>query len=158
MSMPQHFHIVVISHALKRGGEIAGTVAALLGASDSEIRPYVVPAATLGECRLELSEALAHRGFIFCQAVPPQFFDPRSIDLWLAVNPRGKQLARRMVQDSGPPPDNYYRRAFPDPVQAFGSEIPYPSDEVNLNEWIDEMQVLTRAWRDRIWKAFGDSS
>ena len=158
MSMPQHFHVVIICETFGYGGEIAAATTTLLRAPDRGIQPYIVAAATHGTIRLALSEALASRGLVLFRPVPPQFFDPRSIDLWLALDHLGEIIARRMIDESGPAPIGFYRHPFPDPVARFGSPIENPPAEARLEKWLDKLSDETKLWRERIWNAFEDSS
>jgi hypothetical protein len=158
MSMPQHFQVVVIQWSSLLGGEIAGAATTLLRAPEQAFHPYIVAAATHGSCRLALSEALASRGLILWRPVPPYFFDPRSVDLWLALDETAESFARRRIEESGPAPRGFYRNVFPDPVQRLGTTIADPPGSERLGEWLDELQSVIEPWRERIWNAFYDSS
>jgi hypothetical protein len=158
VSMPQFFNVVVLHEGSPWGGEIAGAAATLLRAPEKGIKPCIVAAATHGRCRVALSEALNSRGLILWRAVPPHFFDARSIDLWLALDDRAESVANRRIRDSGPAPRGFYRNVFPDPVQSFGAPIADPPDTPHLDRWLDELHSATGPWRERIWKAFYDSS
>lgn len=158
MSMPQHFSVVVINEESPYGGEVAGAATTLLRAPERGIQPYIVAAATHGRCRLALNEVLSARRLMLWRPVPPQFLDPRAIDLWLALDEIAESVARRMIQESGPAPSRFYRHVFPDPVQSLGIQISHPPSKRHLDKWLDELRAATRPWRERIWEAFYDSS
>jgi hypothetical protein len=158
MSMPQYFNVVVICAISGYGGEISAATTTLLRAPERGIQPHIVAAAIHGSIRPALSEALATRGLVLFRPVPPDFLDPRSIDLWLALDDLGEKIARRMIDKSGPAPSGFYRHPFPDPVVRFGAPIENPPGGARLESWLDKLSDETKPWRERIWKAFQDSS
>jgi len=160
MSMPQHFHVVVICERYPNGSEVAAAVTSLLKCFQDTrgIRPYLVAAATFGTCRLALSNTLSSRGIILSEPVQPSSLNPKMIDLWLALDDNGKNTARRMIAHSGPAPSGFYRNVFPDPIATFDSLIPEPPSDRSLIEWLDTLSNLVEPWRNRLWKAFCDSS
>ena len=117
---------------------------------------YIVAAATHGTCRLILSKTFASRGLILFRPVPPQFFDPKSVDLWLALDDDAETLARWLINESGPAPSGFYRNVFPDAVARLG--VPIPHTENSLEEWLDKLATSIKPWRERIWSAFYGSS
>jgi hypothetical protein len=84
--------------------------------------------------------------------------DPRSIDLWLALDDSAEAAARWKIDESGPSPNSFYRRAFPDTVKSFGTHIASPPPGKHLDEWLNEIESAVIPWRVQIWKAFEDSS
>lgn len=159
MSMPQHFTVVVISNEYDHGCEMAGAVTSLLkGVRARAIQPYLAAASLHGYCRLSLSNALAARGILFCEPVKPHMINPQSVDLWIALEERGAERARSLIEHYGPAPSGFYRHPFPEVVQPYGSPIPTPPSDDGLDAWLDSLLPTVEAWRKRIWDAFYDSS
>jgi hypothetical protein len=158
MSMPRHFFVAVISGRHHTGGEVAATVTSLFAFSGDTIQPYLVACATHKYCRPALTSALASRGLIFSRPVDPWFLNPKTIHLWLALDPLGGSTARSIIKEFGRSPKGFYRQLFPDPVVDFGSPIPEPETQERLPDWIDLLTTFVEPWQRRLWEAFGDSS
>ena len=158
MSMPQHFYVAVISDRHPNGGEIAATVTTLLSDFEDPIQPYLAACATHRDCWLALSRALTSRGLIFSRPVDPWYLNPKTINLWLALDHYGENTARRVIKEFGRAPKGFYRHVFPDPVVEFGSALPEPESEGGLGDWIDLLAGLVEPWKRRLWQAFCDSS
>jgi len=92
-------------------------------------------------------------------AVSYQVVDVRRVDLWLALDATAAERARILVMHNGPPPSNFYRGVFPDPVVPCGFEIPYmPSVKESFDKWLNFLAERLQPWRERIWNAYRDSS
>ena len=158
MSMPQHFLVAVISGRHPTGGEVAATVTSLFGLLGNTIEPYLAACATHKNCRPALATALAARGLVLPQPINPWFLNPKTVHLWLALDPLGENTARQIIKEFGRSRKGFYRQLFPDPVVGFGSPIPEPETEDRLPHWIDLLALLVEPWKQRLWDAFGDSS
>jgi hypothetical protein len=158
VGMPQYFSIVAISGREPAGGELATAVATMLFPSRSGIQPSCAAAAVDTSCRLELIELLVERGLQAHRADLPGTLDPRSVDLWVALDSEGEALARRLVSEHGPAPDGFYRRLFPEPIVQFGSCLPQLPEASQLDAWLASLDSLLEPWRERLWAAFRESS
>jgi len=158
MSMPRHFLVAIISGRHHTGGEVAATVTSLFGFRGDAIEPYLAACATHKHCRPALADTLAARGLAFVRPIDPWFFNPKTVHLWLALDPLGENIARQVIKEFGRSKKGFYSQLFPDPVVGFGSTIPEPEIEERLPQWIDLLAPLVQPWKQRIWDAFGDSS
>ena len=92
-------------------------------------------------------------------AVSYQVMDARRVDLWLALDASAIESAYIYLLHNGPPPKNFYRGVFPDPVVPCGFELPYmPSSKTGFDEWLTFLVENLKPWRERIWDVYRDSS
>jgi hypothetical protein len=88
-----------------------------------------------------------------------QIVDARRVDIWLALDPVAAGHARTYIINNGPPPNNYYRGIFPDPVVPCGFNLPHrPSTKKGFDEWLNFLMENLRSWKERIWEIYRDSS
>ena len=158
MSMPQFFTIVVVDE----DGTVSPTVTAILGGPGLHgVSPYILPVYVFADVPLTHAfvEYAYEHDLPIMQAIAFDLIDPTEVDLWIALSPRAEVVVRRRVDESGPAPDNFYRHPFPDPVVQCGFSVPpYPKHGAGVDVWFDELRDLFAAWKDRIMRAFSDSS
>lgn len=152
-----HLNVVVVGER----SEIAGIAAAVLRGDDIEgITPKILAACTLlsNEKSTFFISGIKHK-FPIPVAVPCQYINPREIDLWMALDDASEKDVRRILQIYGPPPDNFYRGVFRDPVAMCGFNVrSIPSSKEGIDDWLDYLIENLKPWKKRIWDAFSDSS
>ena len=155
MSMPQSFTIIVTSEK----GEYAAAVASVLDPSIGiGYCPEIIAVSTLGIQNRKIYSEGMDLGYHINSTIGIYLVDPKVVDLWLALDNDGEELARRWIRQKGPAPKTYYRSWFPDPVVRCEVELPNMYHYDLLGIWIREIDTLMRPWRNKILQAYGESS
>ncbi|MCE9644469.1 MAG: hypothetical protein K8S20_00605 [Chloroflexi bacterium] len=157
MSMPMHLSVVVVAER----SELAGIAAAVLpGKNIGGINPRILAASSSLSNEKSIFFLSGDKHKILINVAPPcHFINPKRIDLWIALDDESEKDARRNIELYGPPPDNFYRGVFRDPVAMCGFKIPaIPSSKSGIDAWLDELIGNLEPWRKQIWDAFSDSS
>jgi hypothetical protein len=156
--MPQFFSVVVVDD----DGSLSPTVTAILGGPGLHgVSPYFLPAYVFAAVPFThgFVEFAYEHDLRIMQAIALEMIDPREVDLWIVLSPGAEVVVRRRVDEAGPAPDNFYRHPFPDPVVQCGFSVPaYPKHGAGVDLWFDELRDLFAPWKDRIMRAFSDSS
>jgi hypothetical protein len=157
MSVPMPLDVVVIGNR----GDVAGIAAAILrgeefGGYNPRISAAWVMVSTDKSAFFATGEG---RKLNVDIATSYQLMDARRVDLWLALDATSAESARIYIMHNGPPPNNFYRGVFPDPVVPCGFEIPHmPSTKMAFADWLDLLTENLKPWRERIWNVYRDSS
>lgn len=157
MSIPQSLTVVVVS----KSSEIAGIATAVLCRKDiGGYNPLMVAAfVRAGRKKSIFFVAGAQRKIPIVVATPYHLINPGRVDLWLALDTKTEEIVRGHIRRNGPPPDNFYRTQFPDPVVGCGFDVRgIPSTREGMDPWLDYLTEQFKPWKERIWKAYGDSS
>lgn len=160
MSMPQHFVVAVICGKGSTRGEKASAVAAILTGPNKkrEIAPDIFPVA-FGRCRPRLFQYAKSKGYIIRHnPLHSLLVKSKEIDLWLALDEDGVQKAQKRIRQQGISSTAVYREIFPEPVLYCGFPVPEPPSEPIFEEWFSSLVEKFTPWKERIWKAFYDSS
>lgn len=166
MSMPQKLSVAVIcgkSNLLAEnnfGGEIASAVSAVLKGKDEEniVAPRFHPAA-FGKCRLSLVQFGISNGYrISNDPAYPRLLNPKEINIWLALDEEGVELAQQRIEQDGVSSNEFYRNAFPETVMRCGFSVPDPPVEPDFQDWFDFLVEKFEPWKQRFWKEFYESS
>ena len=154
MSIPLHLDVVVlatrgvvagIAAAVLRGNDIGG-YNPRISAAGVEFTTEKSPFFVIGEGqKINLEVATSYL-----------LLDVQRVDIWLALDAPAAEHVHTYIAYNGPPPNNFYRGVFPDPVVSSGFELPYmPSNKEGFDEWLI---LKLKPWRERIWEVFRDSS
>jgi hypothetical protein len=157
MSIPMPLDIVVVS----KNSDVAGIAAAILREDyDSSYSPHICAATTTFSTEKPPFFMMINGKKINIEvATSYQLMDARRIDIWLALDSSAAKDVRTYIMHNGPPPNNFYRGAFPDPVVPCGFDIPYrPSTKKGFDEWLNFLTENLRPWKERIWDIYRDSS
>ena len=161
MSMPQYLVVAVISCRPLVSAEVAVAVASLLWRYERGIQPELIAVACDARFSWRLTTALNARGSKVIMPQLPTTVDPKRVDLWLAADDEGETIARVQIEETGPLPERFYRSYFGDPIARFRGpsfHVPDPPSSGVLEPWLDDLQVLTQVWQERLWQAFSESS
>jgi hypothetical protein len=157
LSIPTPLDVVVIGER----SDVAGIAAGILRGNDTEsYSPRITAACVTLSVRKTPFFAIGDgRKIKIDVATSYQLIDARRVDLWLALDAAAAEHAQIYIMHNGPPPNNFYRGVFSDPVVPCGFEIPYlSSSKQGFGEWLDFLAEHLTPWRERIWKAYRDSS
>ncbi|MFT3890761.1 MAG: hypothetical protein QM730_03935 [Anaerolineales bacterium] len=157
MSIPLHLDVVVlatrgvvagIAAAVLRGNDIGG-YNPRISAAGVEFTTEKSPFFVIGEGqKINLEVATSYL-----------LMDVRRVDLWLTLDAPAAERVHTYITHNGPPPNNFYRGVFPDPVVPCGFELSYmPSNKAGFDEWLMFLVKKLKPWRERIWEVFRDSS
>jgi hypothetical protein len=141
--------------------ELAGVAAAVLrGSKVGGYNPLISAAFSSSPERQSLFSIVGNQQqFNIEIAISHLLIDARRVNLWLALDTASMERARIYVLHNGPPPKNFYSGVFLDPVQFCGFDIPWmPKTTADLDDWLQLLSVNLQPWRERIWRAYTDSS
>ncbi len=157
MSMPSPLNVVVISD----NSDIAGIAAAILRGDDiGGYNPRITAASTAFSTEKSPFFTIGDGQKINIEiATPYSLIDVRRVDMWLALDATAAKHVRTYIMHNDPPPNNFYRGVFPDPVVPCGFDIPYrPSTKKGFDEWLGFLTGNLQPWKERIWDIYRDSS
>ena len=166
--MPQHLYIAIISGKIKYGGEIASTAAAILKnlweKEGKELnnwmihyQPFYVPTSTQFRCRFELSEVGISRGLKISDSTHLFMMNPKTIQVWFALDLEGQDDAHKMIDKYGKPENDFYTDTINKSVLKIKSKVKIPK-ELELAAWITEFEKLLLPWHEYFKKLFYESS
>ena len=164
--MPQYLVVAVISGdsnlmaEYSFGCEKASTVAAILKGriAENNIAPAFIPIA-FGHCRLSLVQFGISKGFMInYDPAYPRLVNSEEINVWLALDKKGFQLAQEKIKQGGSSSNRFYREAFPETVVRCGFPIPDPPEESKYDQWFELLAEKLEPWKQRFWNAFYQSS
>ncbi|MBL8077563.1 MAG: hypothetical protein JNM55_06355 [Anaerolineales bacterium] len=156
MGMPQGFYIITIAEK----AEVAATIAAVLSHPIAETpKPVFVPVSISLITHRRLFQDGYTYGFQINEPLGLRWINPKNVDLWMAFDEISFTVANRAVIEEGPPPRNFYRTVFPDPVIKCEIAIPpIPSYPENMAGWISKINNEVGVLKKKILGAFYDSS
>jgi len=156
MGMPQGFYIITIAEK----AEVATTIAAALSHPITETpKPVIVPVSISSITNRRLFQDGYTFGYQINEPLGIRWINPKNVDLWIAFDELSFTVAKRTVIEGGPPPKNFYRTVFPDPVIRCKITIPpLPTYSENMAGWISRINDEIGPLKEKILRAFYESS
>ena len=72
-------------------------------------------------------------------------------DFWLAFDPKGKEMARQILQNSGRSVEKG-KYDFPEMVHLFEHTIPDPPEDGDIKAWVGLLASQLEPWKEKIKK------